>query len=312
MKDFFDKKAREVFGEDCKLASLERLLGDAQKHTWLAKCTNNFSFVIYQWSGSATYFDYDQADAVFRSSSAGLFELNNRLFREAGALTPKLYYMDRSRQEQDCEYCFVEYIDGADMDYILAHEPERLDRVIEGLTVSVNRLHKIKSNRIGQEGRLQDEGFDVLPLCLKSIAENSEYLQSHDAERKEFFIKVEARAKSLAEILPAWSSYTFIHGELGPNHVMVDKDDTAYLIDIEGAKYCDVEEENSFLNFRFERRLKGVSDPVDADRMLFYHVFHCFGNLRGAIELKQKGYYDMADLQGMINFFHTQFDDLAR
>ena len=37
-----------------------------------------------------------------------------------------MYYMDRSRSEWDFEYAFVEYIDGVDMDFIIAKEPERL------------------------------------------------------------------------------------------------------------------------------------------------------------------------------------------
>lgn len=30
------------------------------------------------------------------------------------------------------------------------------------------------------------------------------------------------------------------------------------------------------------------------------------GNLRGTVEMKQKGYYDMDDVNGMIEFFHKQ------
>ena len=32
-----------------------------------------------------------------------------------------------------------------------------------------------------------------------------------------------------------------------------------------------------------------------------------FSDARGAIELKEKGYYDMDDVNGMIEFFHGQF-----
>ena len=68
-----------------------------------------------------------------------------------------------------------------------------------------------------------------------------------------------------------------------------------------------MEEENSFLQFRFDNRITGIKDDIDDKRMQFYHIGHCFGNLRGAIELKKKGYYDMDDVNGMIDFSHGQF-----
>ena len=49
MKEFMSKKTNEVFGEEYELESMERILGGAQKYTYLAKCTNGFKFIIYQW-----------------------------------------------------------------------------------------------------------------------------------------------------------------------------------------------------------------------------------------------------------------------
>lgn len=159
-----------------------------------------------------------------------------------GVLTPKLFYMNKSRCECDCEYAFVEYINGHDVDYIMEKEPERLDEVLDSLSNSIDRLHSIKNDVVGQ---------------------------------------------------------------LGPNYVIVDKDNNAYLIDIEGAKFYDVEEELSFLDMRFNKRL-GKEDIVDEQRMYFYYIGHCLGSLHGAVELKQKDYYDIDSVNGMIEFFHKQ------
>lgn len=41
--------------------------------------------------------------------------------------------------------------------------------------------------------------------------------------------------------------------------------------------------------------------------MKFYYIGHRLGNLRGAMELKQKGCYNMDDVNGMIRVFHRQF-----
>lgn len=305
MEKFVSQKVKTVFGKEYDLISVRRILGGAQKHTYLAGCTNGFCFVIYMWDKSTTFFNNETG--IFSSSSAVLFEKNNKLMKECDVLTPDLYYMDRGRNEWNYEYAFVEYIDGVDMDFIIAKEPERLPYVLKSLTTGINKLHSIKSSAVGQIGRMQEEQFDVIGYELEDIHKNCLYLQEKDIEYVELYIKAERKAVELAKNLDKRREYTFIHSELGPNHVMADKDNNAYLIDIEGARYYDVEKENSFLQFRFNNRITGIRDNIDDKRMQFYHIGHCFGNLRGAIELKEKGYYDMDDVNGMIDFFHGQF-----
>ena len=58
------------------------------------------------------------------------------------------------------------------------------------------------------------------------------------------------RDKLYNNIIPR-KKYSFIHYELGPNHVLADKEDNIYLIDIDGMKFFDLEFEHSFLKFRF-------------------------------------------------------------
>ncbi|MGL5675412.1 MAG: aminoglycoside phosphotransferase family protein [Cellulosilyticaceae bacterium] len=312
MKEFIQQKIKKVFGEEYVITSLERLLGGAQKYVYLAKCENGFSFILYQWSEETTYFEYDSEKTVFRSSSATLFEENNRMMIEKGVLTPKLYFMDRSRKVQSYDYAFVEYIEGIDMDELIAKEQDRLPAVLVSLASNIHKLHQIKSTKVGQADRLQDEQFDIVAFSLDNLMEDCQYLIDNDEAHKELYVRAKEQVTRLSKKLPKRSVYTFIHGELGPNHVIVDKQNNAYLIDIESAKYCDIEEESSFIQMRFNNRLKEIEDEVDADRMLFYRIGHYFGNLRGAIELKQKNYYDMDAVNEMISFFHHQFAELTK
>lgn len=312
MKAYMSQKVIEVFGKEYELASMERILGGAQKYTYLAKCTNGFEFIIYQWGKDTTYFENNGENAVFCSSSAKLFQSNNELMRKHGVLTPKLFYMDRSRCVCDYDYAFVEYISGHDMDYIIEKEPNRLQEVLESLRVSIDKLHSIKCGVVGQVDRMQASDFDVILFELEQIRQNSNYLKEYDEEYSDYYVKVETKATECANKLEKRKEYTFIHGELGPNHVMVDSNNNAYLIDIEGAKFYDVEEELSFLDIRFNKMLKKAENTVDEQRMFFYYIGHCLGNLRGAIELKQKGYYDMDDVNGMIQFFHKQVIEIIR
>jgi hypothetical protein len=49
------------------------------------------------------------------------------------------------------------------------------------------------------------------------------------------------------------AAHGVIHGELGPDHVMVDDDGVPVLIDIEGTMVFDVEWEHAFLELRYEQ-----------------------------------------------------------
>ena len=203
MEKFLQNKIKQVFGDKYELIKMEPLLGGAQKHTFLAECTNGFSFVIYKWCEDATYFTYDSEEAVFRSSSAILFEENNKIMIQNGVLTPKMYFIDRTRDEQNYDYAFVEYIDGLDMDNITSKYPERLPKVIKSLTNNINRLHKIKSKRVGQVGRMQDEEFDILRFSLENLFEDIDYLIPHQAN-----IRIMESARNRLELPPEKMSKT--------------------------------------------------------------------------------------------------------
>lgn len=304
VEQFMKLKTKVVFGDSFILNRMTRILGGAQKHTYLAETKSGFCFIIYIWDKSISYFTYNEEKDIFSSSSSLLFELNNNLMIQHNVLTPKLYFMDRSKEEQDYEYAFAEYIDGTDMDHIISQQEDRLPGVLSSLKTSINNLHKIKSDLVGQLNRMQTKEFDVLEYSLKAAQKNIEYLKAADGSNKKLYMGVWDKLLKLSSVMVKRQEYTFIHGELGPNHVMVDKYDNAYLIDIEGGKYCDLEEELSFLNIRFGRLLQNLEMDLDSDRMEFYHIGHCLNNLSGAIQLKLKDYYDMDDVNGMIQYFN--------
>lgn len=72
-----------------------------------------------------------------------------------------------------------------------------------------------------------------------------------DLKHKTLYLKANMILNQIYGNIEESDEYSFIHYELGPNHVMVDENNVTYLIDIEGAKFFDVEMEYSFLQMRF-------------------------------------------------------------
>ncbi len=94
--------------------------------------------------------------------------------------------------------------------------------------------------------------------------------------------------------------YGFIHGELGPDHVLVNENLEPYLIDIEGAAFFDIEHEHTFLEIRFRdyyRYLK--NDSLDHDRMLFYRFHHHISLTSGGLKLLHRGFPDQQFAKGL-------------
>ncbi|WMT40946.1 hypothetical protein RE628_28400 [Paenibacillus sp. D2_2] len=126
----------------------------------------------------------------------------------------------------------------------------------------------------------------------------SEFRKHHDK-----FIQV---IEALAAKIGARSCYSFIHAELGPNHVLVDNQLRPWLIDIEGALFFDPEYEHSFMEFRFDnyrRYLKNTQ--LDPHRMAFYKLYHHISYSAGPHRLLQREYPD-AELVKQIMSFNTQ------
>ncbi|MEG2289435.1 MAG: phosphotransferase [Clostridium sp.] len=304
MERKIEEKAKKYFGKERGLKDIERLLGGAQKHTYLATLDNGFKFVVYVWDKSTNYFSDSESvnNNVFLSSSPLMFRLNNELMIQHGVKTPKLYYIDSSFEE--ASYAFVEYIEGFDLDYIIENQSERLNEALKSLKESIDDLHEIKGKEVGQVNNLLGESFNQIKYCYEEAMQNIKYLIKVDSDNSNIYLQLNGILENLMKNIEKRSEFKLIHSELGPNHVMVDKDNNAYIIDIEGARFFDLEYEESFLKIRFDSNYKYLkSDNLDETRMEFYHICHCTGNLTGAYELLYKNYYDTEDILGMINYF---------
>ena len=73
-----------------------------------------------------------------------------------------------------------------------------------------------------------------------------------------------------AIILPR-SEHSLIHGELGPDHVALDRHGHPVILDIEGLIYFDIGWEHVFLHLRFGQNYHFLHHPgLDHDRLKLY------------------------------------------
>jgi aminoglycoside phosphotransferase (APT) family kinase protein len=85
--------------------------------------------------------------------------------------------------------------------------------------------------------------------------------------------RLERALHALAEPIEPRGAAALIHGELGPDHVLLDRRGEPVLIDIEGAKYFDVEVEHVWMRMRFgEHYARLRAGGLDQDRLRFYQL----------------------------------------
>ena len=78
---------------------------------------------------------------------------------------------------------------------------------------------------------------------------------------------------SLAEPVEPRSASALVHGELDPDHVLLDRRGEPVLIDIEGAMYFDVEVEHVWMRMRFGGHYATLSrGGLDEDRLRLYQL----------------------------------------
>jgi hypothetical protein len=96
-------------------------------------------------------------------------------------------------------------------------------------------------------------------------------------------------------------SHVLIHGELGPDHVLVDAQGVPALIDIEGLMFFDVEWEHSFLRLRFgEHHPRLATLPLDPARSALYDLAMHLSLVAGPLRLLDGGFPDRDFMLGVV------------
>lgn len=288
----------QVFGGDYHPEEAVQMHGGAQKVVYLIRCSNGFRFILYVWDLQSNYFreeiERQEPDKPISGYGGKQFQAAHDCLRQLQVPTPELYHFEAAGLRCKDEFAFVEYIEGAEASEFFQAESKIQGQIFESLADMLNRMHR---HTRGQWGTVYDPMPEAPAGChgplLAEIVKEVDYLSLHVAEFHRLRDKMDAvLADMVARIAPR-SSYGFIHAELGPNHVLVDHKLQPYLIDIDGARFFDVEYEHSFMEFRFdnyERYLR--QEHLDRNRMVFYKLCHHISYSAGPHRLLQRGYPD--------------------
>ncbi|NUT51549.1 MAG: phosphotransferase [Saccharothrix sp.] len=251
--------ARAVFGRR-ELVSVERLRGGTSKGVYRLRAADGDGAVAYVWHPDEDYWPDRE------TTGSDLFAHAHERLSALGVRVPRLFFLEPGGPLGDVTV--VEDVRGGTLEQLIARDPARAERVLARLGAMVRALH----GHAADPARHDRVEHDVLRRALTDLAES--------AARVDRIADAHDRLADLlrtrhAAVAPR-SRFGLVHGELGPDHVLVDADrDEPVLIDIEGVKPFDVEWEHAFLELRFGAHYHHFADPdpaLDPARLALYRL----------------------------------------
>lgn len=276
---------RTLFGRSCAVSHVQRLSGGSKKGVYRVTVDDDkVTVLVYVWSPAEDYWQGvlpegsdDPADPFSHASGLDLFEAAAHRLITAGVRCPDLVLADHSHTLYPGDIAVVEYVPGDNLERVLEQRPAAAQRPLRVLTDWLAAMQTCRAAVLGKvafvDAGLTSRGSScpqvVLDRALRELAEIGEREKRAAREAGRLIDLLHA----LAEPLRPRDSIGLVHGELGPDHILLDGHGDPVLIDIEGLMYFDIEWEHVFLRLRFGDHYQHlVTEALEADRMRFYQL----------------------------------------
>jgi len=272
---------RAVFGTDRTLTRVDRLRGGSKKGVYRLTLDDGGTGVVYVWSAEENYWPGaagdDPTDPFAAADGIELFAAAHQHLGDAGVRVPAILCLDRDRG-----MAVIEDVRGGTLEEL---ESRRRPRVLERFATTLRTMHAHHATGYGRPGTPAVDGplrDRILHRALLHLAESAARVEEIAAVAGRVHDELRHRH---AAVRPR-DGYTLIHGELGPDHVLVDTGDNPVVIDVEGVMYLDVEWEHVFLELRFRDDYRYlVADDLDPDRLRFYRLAMYLSLVAGPLRL---------------------------
>ncbi|HET9896988.1 MAG TPA: phosphotransferase [Streptosporangiaceae bacterium] len=303
---------REALGRHRQLSKVERLRGGSKKGVYRATFDDDVSAIVYiwgaaedYWSGSAATASRDRTDPLSHASGLDLFETAQARLDFLGVRTPRLYLADRSQEYYPADVAVVEDIPGPTLEDLLRDDPQRGRSAVVQVGQALDIMRGDKAPCFGKLQHVASGGISAGDSCEQVVLERAlrdlTEAEARDARFGPRRNQIEQTLRQGATAALPRCEYTLIHGELGPDHVLVDRQGNPVIIDIEGLMYFDVEWEHVFLRLRFGRHYPLLPHAdLDQERVDFYRLAMHLSLVAGPLRLLDGDYPDRQEMLEII------------
>jgi aminoglycoside phosphotransferase (APT) family kinase protein len=251
--------------------------------------------IAYVWDADENYWpaaegDEDLTDPFSPGLGLGLFEAAHARLDGLGVRVPAIRFVDRDRVHFPADLAIVEDLRGESLEALLTRDSRAAGPVMARLGEALEQMGRHRAPAFGKvavvDGGGTSRGTSCEAVVLDRARRDPEEAASRDSRIADASGRLEERLLSLAAAVRPRAEYALVHGELGPDHVLVDPDGRPVLIDIEGAMYFDVEWEHVFLRIRLHDSYRPLAvEGLDEDRLALYTLAQRLSLTAGPLRL---------------------------
>lgn len=301
--------ARAALGGGRRLARVERVTGGSKKGVYRLVMDDATTAIAYLWDDAENYWpaaegDDDPTDPLSPGLGLDLFEAAHARLTALGVRVPEIHLVDRAVGDGSAGLAVVEDLPGEKLEQLLARDPRAAAPVMARLAEALEAMRRHRAPAYGKVAVVDRGGMSrgtsceevVLARALRDLAEAA----SRDPRIAAARDRLAERLLRLAGAVRPRAEYAVVHGELGPDHVLVGADGHPVLIDIEGTMYFDVEWEHVFLRIRLHEAYGPLAaDGLDEDRLALYLLAQRLSLTAGPLRLLDGDFPGRAAMAGI-------------
>ncbi|WP_181412478.1 phosphotransferase family protein [Streptomyces griseorubiginosus] len=314
--------ARAALGRGRRLEAVERVAGGSKKGVYRLVMDDATTAIAYLWDGTENYWpaaegDDDLTDPFSPGLGLDLFLAAHARLDALGVRVPAIRLVDRDGTHCPADLAIVEDLPGESLEKLLARDPGAAAPVMARLAESLKAMGRHRAPAYGKVAVVDGGGTSrgascegvVLDRALRDLAEAA----SRDSRIAAARERLEERLLILAAAVQPRAEYAVVHGELGPDHVLVDEDGNPVAIDIEGLMYFDVEWEHVFLKIRLHDAYQRLeADGLDEDRLALYMLAQRLSLTAGPLRLLDGDFPNRTFMADIAEYNLKQALDLAQ
>ncbi|MEU4237842.1 aminoglycoside phosphotransferase [Actinoplanes sp. NPDC026619] len=283
---------------DRPVAEVSRLAGGTKKGVYRVRLGGDSGTVIlYRWTAAENYWPSvaTAPDDPF-DGEAGMaeFEANHAALRGAGVRVPELLELSH-----DGAFALVEDAGSESLERLMERDPVAAAAPLTELGAALRRMHADVTGHYGPltrpAGPQRPAEDMVVDRALRHLAAAAEQDTRLAAARE----RIADRLHRLRAAVTPRREFALVHGELGPDHVLVNEAGEPVLIDFEGLVRFDAEWDHAWTAMRFEADYPRLEPPpLDPARLDLYTYAQVLSLIEGPLRIAAT---DFPDRQWMLD-----------
>lgn len=287
---------REVFGSDRRPVALDRLTGGTKKGVYRLRLDDATTVILYHWADEESYWPEAEArvpdDPFGDPGGAERFRANHQALAGAGVRVPEMVVWKS-------DLALVEDAGGVTLERLMESDPAMAAEPLAALGAAMRRMHTTYVAHYGPLTRATPPTRPAEDVILDRALAHLGAVATKDGRLAAARHRIDGHLLALRERISPRQTYALVHGELGPDHVLINSAGEPVIIDFEGLVAFDVEWDHAWTEMRFEEAYPRLGPvPLDGARLDFYRYAQVLSLIEGPLRIAGT---DFPDRQWMLD-----------